>query len=201
MLDTGPGSGRRCFPSLGGELALDLPEVPPDSVDAAVDVGAGETPGLADLPDEQQRQEVAVLDQRVDRVGHPRPALVQFDAGPQRVLPTAKSTAATASSVDQRRPRNRRAVDRVDVVTGMPIRRHSPRTRLRRRSESNASGATCTQRAYVSHQDIPDLRTNGTDRLSLHCAGLRPPAGISLSRRPWLGWWWMWRIRRSRSLR
>ena len=56
MFDTGPGNGCRCSAVRSLELALDLPQVPPDPVDASVDVGAGKTPGFADLPDQQEGQ-------------------------------------------------------------------------------------------------------------------------------------------------
>ena len=62
MLLTGPGSGRAAL-----HLPLDLVQVPADAVQRAVDVGAGEPPRLADLPDQQQRQGVACSAQLVDR--------------------------------------------------------------------------------------------------------------------------------------
>ena len=40
------------------------------------------------------------------------------------------------------------------------MRRHSPRVRFRRRSESNASGAACVQRPYVSHHEVPGFNNN-----------------------------------------
>jgi hypothetical protein len=46
-------AGQR-FASLG--LPVDLLDVPADAVEPAVDVGAGQPPRLADLPDQQQRE-------------------------------------------------------------------------------------------------------------------------------------------------
>ena len=47
---------------------------------------------------------------------------------------------------------------------GSPTLRHSPWVRLRSRSESKASGAIDTHRPYVSHHDVPDLRTRVISR-------------------------------------
>ena len=44
-----------------GQLPLDLADVPAHAVERPVDVGAGQPPGLADLPDQQQRQQVAMV--------------------------------------------------------------------------------------------------------------------------------------------
>jgi hypothetical protein len=65
-----------------GELPLDLADIPADAVHTAVDIGAGQAPGFADLPDQKQRQQFAVLDQGVHRLGHLRPAFVEIDVGP-----------------------------------------------------------------------------------------------------------------------
>ena len=117
MFETGPGSG--CGASV--ELALDLLDVPADAVEPAVDVRAGQPPRLADLPDEQQREQVAVLGHRVDRRGHPRLRSSSSTSPQSACWRTAASTAASAVVlVHPRRALDRRAVDRVDVVTGPP---------------------------------------------------------------------------------
>ena len=103
------------------QLPLDLPQVPPDPVEAPVDVGAGQSPRFADLPDQQQGQQIPVLGQRVDRVGHAGPALVEIDLRPHLVLRAGEVDGGHGLVVvDERRAGDRRAVDRVDVVAGNP---------------------------------------------------------------------------------
>jgi hypothetical protein len=53
------------------ELALDLAQVPADPIDTAVHIGRGETPGLADLPDEEEGEQLVVLAQGINRSGLP----------------------------------------------------------------------------------------------------------------------------------
>jgi len=81
-----------------GQLPLDLAEIPPHAIDAAVHVRAGESPGLADLPDEEECEQIAVLDQPVHRLRDACAPLVEVDVRPELVLFQAKATAATASS-------------------------------------------------------------------------------------------------------
>ena len=99
------------------ELALDLPQVPTDPVDAAVDIGRGETPGLADLPDEEEGEQVVVLAQRVDCSRDPGTAFVEIHLRPDVVLATGELDGGNRLVViDQRRAGDRRAVNGVDVV-------------------------------------------------------------------------------------
>src|SRR5262249_13604622 len=59
---------------------------PADAVDASVHVGAGRTPGLPDLPDQQQRKQVAVLGELVEGGAHLGLALDERNAAPRLVL-------------------------------------------------------------------------------------------------------------------
>ena len=107
MLLTGPGSG-----GPAGELPLDLAEVPVDAVERAVDVGAGQPPRLADLPDQQQRERLAVLAHLRDGGGHPGLALVEVDLAPGLVLPRGlRDRGHGVVVVDPRRALDRRAVE------------------------------------------------------------------------------------------
>ena len=148
--DVGHRPGQRlALPSVRRlELALDLPQVPAHAVDAAVDVGAGQPPRLADLPHEQQGEQVAVLAQRVDRRGDPEPALVEVDLGPVLVLGAGELHRGHRLVVGRPAAARGSGVPSTGLTwsPGIPIRRHSPRVRLRSRSESNASGAAWTQR-------------------------------------------------------
>jgi hypothetical protein len=67
----GAGQGLALRAVARGELTLDLAEVPPHTVDAAFHVGAGQTPGLADLPHEEEGKQVALFDQSVHRIRDP----------------------------------------------------------------------------------------------------------------------------------
>jgi hypothetical protein len=99
------------------ELALDLPQVPTNPVDAAVDVGSGKPPGLADLPDEEQGEQVVVLAQGVNRSRDPGTAFVQIHLRPDVVLATRELDGRNRFVViHQRRPGDRCAVNGVDVV-------------------------------------------------------------------------------------
>ena len=81
MLLTGPGSGSR-----PRQHPVDLLDVPADAVERPVDVGAGEPPRLADLPDEQQGEQVTVQGQLVERGDHPGLAVDEGRGGPVPVL-------------------------------------------------------------------------------------------------------------------
>ena len=100
-----------------GELPLDLADVPAHAVQRPVDVGAGQPPRLADLPDQQQRQQIAMRGQRVDRLGDARLALVQADLRPVAVLLAGSGDGLDRRiEVDTRRAGDRGAVDRRHVV-------------------------------------------------------------------------------------
>lgn len=65
---------------------LDAVDVPAHPVDGAVDVGLGEAPGLADLPDEEECEEFAVLGEGVEGGADAGAALVERDVPPGTVL-------------------------------------------------------------------------------------------------------------------
>ena len=69
-----------------GKLAIRLGDVPVDAVKRAIDIGAGEAPRLADLPDQQHREQIAVLAHRCDRAADPLTALVEPDLHPLDML-------------------------------------------------------------------------------------------------------------------
>ncbi|CAB5002400.1 unannotated protein [freshwater metagenome] len=69
-----------------GELTIRLGDVPVDAIERAIDIGAGEAPRLADLPDQQQREQIAMLAHRCDRAADPLTALVEPDLHPFGVL-------------------------------------------------------------------------------------------------------------------
>ena len=81
MLETGPSSG-----AAAGEHRLDAVDVPAHAVDGPVDVGLREPPGLADLPDEQQGEQFAVLGEGVEGGGDPGAAFGERDVAPGAVL-------------------------------------------------------------------------------------------------------------------
>lgn len=60
--------------------------VPADTVDGSVDVGPGEAPGFADLPDEEEGEELAVLGQCVEGGAHAGAAFGEGDVAPGAVL-------------------------------------------------------------------------------------------------------------------
>ena len=121
MFETGPGQRLSLVTVRSLELALDLPEVPADPVDAAVDIGTGQTPGLADLPDQQEGEQLVVLAQGIDRRRDPGSALVEIHLRPEVVLATGELDGRDRLVViDQRWPGDGRAVDGVDVVPGDP---------------------------------------------------------------------------------
>ena len=103
-----------------------------------------------------------MLRQRVDRGRDPVTTLVEIDLAQVSCSAQAWTTAAAASSLLIRGgPGIGVPSTGVTWLPGMPVRCHSPPTRLRIRSESNASGAAVTQRAYVSHHEVPGLSCNG----------------------------------------
>jgi hypothetical protein len=69
-----------------GEHRLDAVDVPAHAVDGPVHVRLREPPGLADLPDQQQREEFAVLGQGVQRGGDAGAPFVERDVAPGAVL-------------------------------------------------------------------------------------------------------------------
>jgi len=102
----------------GLELALNLPQVPADPVDAAIDIGRGETPGLADLPDEKEGEQLVVLAQGVNCSRDPGTAFVQIYFRPYVVLATCELDGRNRLVViHQRRPGDGCAVNGVDVIT------------------------------------------------------------------------------------
>jgi hypothetical protein len=67
-------------------LPFDLVDIPTHTVQTPVDVGACQPPWLADLPHQQQREQVAVRREVVNGVGHPLPSFIQINRGPCFVL-------------------------------------------------------------------------------------------------------------------
>jgi hypothetical protein len=65
---------------------VDLVHVPAHAVDGPVDVGLGEAPGLADLPDQEEGEQLAVLGEGVQGGGDARLALGERDGAPGTVL-------------------------------------------------------------------------------------------------------------------
>ena len=121
MFETGPGQRLSLVAVRSLELALDLPQVPTHPVDAAVDIGGGETPGLADLPDQQEGEQLVVLAQRIDGSRDPGAAFVEIHLRPDVVLATGELDGRNRLVViDQRRAGDRRAVDGIDVVPRDP---------------------------------------------------------------------------------
>ena len=81
MLETGPASGVR-----PASIGLDAVDVPARPVDGPVDVGLREPPGLADLADEQQGEQFAMLGEGVEGGGDAGAAFGQRDVAPGAVL-------------------------------------------------------------------------------------------------------------------
>ena len=103
------------------ELALDLSQVPTDSVDTTVDIGTSQTPGFPDLPDEQKGEEIVMLAERIDRGRDPGSAFIEIDLRPEVVFATGELDGCNRLVViDQRRTGDRGAVDGVDVVAWNP---------------------------------------------------------------------------------
>lgn len=114
----GPGQRLALLSVARRELAFDLAEVPPGPVDATIDVGTGQAPRLANLPDEEESQQIPVLDQCIDRFGHHGAALVQLDLRPRLVfLECVGDRGHGLFVIDEGRPGNGRAVHAVHVVT------------------------------------------------------------------------------------
>lgn len=72
---------------------LDAVDVPADAVDGPVHVGLREPPGFADLPDQEQSEQFAVLGEGVERGGDPGAAFVEGDVAPGPVLVEEARTA------------------------------------------------------------------------------------------------------------
>ena len=68
------------------QLAISLGEVPVDAIECAINVGAGEAPRLADLPDEQQCQQAPMLAHGRDGARNAHLALLEINLRPRRVL-------------------------------------------------------------------------------------------------------------------
>jgi hypothetical protein len=142
MFDTGPAAA--C--ALAGtfrELALDLLDVPADTVEGPVDVGAGQPPRLADLPHQQHGQQVAVLRHLVDGA-----VTRSRRSSRSTLLQSSWACRASANSLLGRRPVHPRRPWIGEPSTGVtwspgrPTRAQSPPIRFRMRSGSNASGAS-----------------------------------------------------------
>jgi len=101
----------------GRQLTLDLADVPAHAVQCTVDVSTREAPRLADLPYQQERQQVTVCRQRIDRLCHPAPTLVEVHLTPGPMFfASAGDGLHGGVEVDARRAGNRSAVDRSDVI-------------------------------------------------------------------------------------
>ncbi len=119
-----------------------------------------------------------MLAHRRHRPRHPLLALVEPDRRPGIVLlHGGVHRRRGLVMVDARGPLDLGAVDGGAVRSAEPARVHSPPIRLRMRSESNASGATCMHRRYVSAQDVPSLRTS--DMAVSFPAGPQAPGAVA----------------------
>ena len=104
-----------------GKLTIRLGDIPVDAIKGTVDVGACKAPRLADLPYEEQGQQVAVLTHRSDSAAHPLPSLVEPNLHPLGML--AHSTIHGLDSlvmVDPRRALDLHAVNRVAMLPRHP---------------------------------------------------------------------------------
>jgi hypothetical protein len=139
MFDTGPGSGPPFGISSDGQLAFYLVDVPADSVQAAIHVGHGQPPRLADFPNQQEGEQVPVQDHRVDRGGHPFAAFSQADLRPRRMLIAGMLDRANRDvALDPWRALDRRHVNRGDMVA-----RHSHALPLAVQQVADAVGLEC----------------------------------------------------------
>ena len=101
-----------------GKLTIRLGDVPVDAVERTVDIGAGKAPRLADLPYEEQGQQVAVLTHRSDSAAHPFASLVKPDLHPFSVLPHGTvDRLGSLVMVDPRRALDLHAVNGVAVLS------------------------------------------------------------------------------------
>lgn len=145
-----------------GELALDLCEIPLDTVEAAIDVVAREFPRLADFPHEQTRDGVALLSQQCHGLGDTAHALIQRHARPLEILlhrhrhRLVRGGGIDTGAPTMCEPSMASACGRV-----APPATHSPPIRLRSDCASKASGAAARARAYQSDHAVPGFTCNG----------------------------------------
>jgi hypothetical protein len=101
----------------GRELSVDLRDVPAHPVESSVDIGARQPPWFADLPTQQQREQVPVPRHGIDGLGDSVASLVEVDLAPGLVLLTGLPHGIDRLvEAHARGSRDGRAIHGIDVV-------------------------------------------------------------------------------------
>ena len=142
-----------------GQHRLDLLQVPAHPAHGAVNRGQRLAPGLADLPDQQQREQLAVLFEQVHATGDAGPPLIQVDPGPLLVLGVGRGHGLQGlAELEHRRPGDRLAVDGaggLGRITGrLPV--TVPQVAYPISLERFRSDLTCTPVGILPARTLPD---------------------------------------------